>query len=281
MHSSEHTAMAADLRNSPLHVFRVHENCKDYYYNINKTLTDGSERKEENLAETLKNNAPEVWALIYAANEKIALKAGLSLANGHKWHETARKKKTTQSPGIHLKNIYIKEKEQSSEERLAEFQKSPENTALIEMSTVGQHENDLYSTHRSDRLTASQFGIVCKCRITTPCHNHVKDILYKKIFAQMTCYMGSNMKIVAKSMFMQQYNKIVRPSGLFIDEEFGFFAGSPDGIIENERAVVEIKCFPSLARTNQSLEAAALEKKNFALKLDNNVLVMNKKFTIK
>lgn len=49
------------------------------------------------------------------------------------------------------------------------------------------------------------------------------------------------------------------------------------GIIENERAVVEIKCFPSLARTNQSLEAAALEKKNFAIKLDNNVLVMNKK----
>lgn len=49
------------------------------------------------------------------------------------------------------------------------------------------------------------------------------------------------------------------------------------GIIENERAVVEIKYFPSLARTNQSLEAAALEKKNFALKLYNNVLVMNKK----
>lgn len=47
------------------------------------------------------------------------------------------------------------------EERLAEFQKPPENIALIVMSTVGQHENDLYTTHRwCDRLTASQFGVV-------------------------------------------------------------------------------------------------------------------------
>lgn len=40
---------------------------------------------------------------------------------------------------------------------------------------------------------------------------------------------GQQYENVAKSMFMQQYNKIVRPSGLFIDEEFGFLAGSPDG----------------------------------------------------
>lgn len=75
--SSEHaTTMAADLRNGPLHVFGVHENCKDYYCNVNKTMTDGTEKKEENLVESLKNTAPEVWARIYAANEKIALKTG-------------------------------------------------------------------------------------------------------------------------------------------------------------------------------------------------------------
>ncbi|CAG4991470.1 unnamed protein product [Parnassius apollo] len=121
--------------------------------------------------------------------------SGLSLANGHKWHETAWKKQTTQSPGIHFKK-YIKQKEQSrirlqsstrkrlfaprektqpdkhygpeacdpidiNEAQLTEFQKSPENFALIETSTVGQHENDLYTTtHRSDRLTASHFEMV-------------------------------------------------------------------------------------------------------------------------
>uniref|UniRef100_A0A2A4IWF1 Uncharacterized protein n=1 Tax=Heliothis virescens TaxID=7102 RepID=A0A2A4IWF1_HELVI len=359
MHSQS-SAMAADLRNGPLHVFGVHENCKDYYCNV-KTSANESEKKDENLVDSLKNTAPEVWALIYAANEKIALKAGrlsnettnvaenfmsvinkfncgkrislgrggsyqrrvhvagLSLASGHKWHETAWKKQTKQSPGTHFKK-YIKQKQQSRirqqsstrkrlfaprekthpdkhygpeacdpidideallriqcEERLAEFQKSPEDIALIEMSTVGQHENDLYTAHRCDRLTASQFGMVCKRRTTTPCHNHVKDILYKKNICTNDMLYGQQHEIVAKTMFMQQYNKIVRPAGLFIDEEFGCLAGSPDGIIENERAVVEIKCFPSLARKNQSIEAAALEKKNFALKLDNNVLVMNKK----
>ncbi|XP_050549327.1 uncharacterized protein LOC118271403 isoform X2 [Spodoptera frugiperda] len=356
MYSSDNTVMAADLRNGPLHVFGVHGNCKDYYCNIN-----GSEKKKENLVEDLKKNAPEVWALIYAANEKIALKAGrlsnettnvaenfmsvinkfncgkrislgkagsyqrrvhvagLSLATGHQWHETAWKKQTTQSPGTHFKK-YIKRKEQSRirqqsstrkrlfvprektkpdknygpeasdpieideaqlriwcEERLAEFQKSPEDIAFIEMSTVGQHENDLYTTHRRDRLTASQFGMVCKRRITTPCHNHVKDILYKKNICTTDMLYGQQNENVAKSMFMQQYNKTVRPSGLFIDEEFGCLAGSPDGVIENERALIEIKCFPSLARKNLSLEAAAVEKKNFALTLDNNALVMNKK----
>ncbi|CAG4991464.1 unnamed protein product [Parnassius apollo] len=89
MHSSAHTAMAADLRNGPLHVFGVHENCKDYYCNINKTLTDGSERKEENLVESLKNNAPEVWALIYAANEKIALKQVVCLMRRQMWQKTS------------------------------------------------------------------------------------------------------------------------------------------------------------------------------------------------
>lgn len=44
--------------------------------------------------------------------------------------------------------------------RLAEFQESPQDITTIEMSTVGQHENDLYTTHRRDRLTASQFGMV-------------------------------------------------------------------------------------------------------------------------
>lgn len=40
---------------------------------------------------------------------------------------------------------------------------------------------------------------------------------------------GQQNEIVARSMYMQQYGKTVRPSGIFIDEEFGFLAASPDG----------------------------------------------------
>lgn len=48
------------------------------------------------------------------------------------------------------------------------------------------------------------------------------------------------------------------------------------GIIDEENAVVEIKCFPSLARKNLNIITAS-ENANFPLHLENNVLVMNKK----
>ena len=66
-------------------------------------------------------------------------------------------------------------------------------------------------------------------------------------------------------------NKKVQPSGLFIDHEFGFLGASPDGIIEDENAIVEVKCFPSINRLNtQTFEYAAGTKKNFPLKLNDN-----------
>ncbi|KAJ8715626.1 hypothetical protein PYW07_010108 [Mythimna separata] len=52
--------------------------------------------------------------------------------------------------------------------------------------------------------------------------------LYKKNICTTDMLYGQQNENVAKSMFMQQYNKTVRPSGLFI-EEFGCLAGSPDG----------------------------------------------------
>lgn len=46
-------------------------------------------------------------------------------------------------------------------EKILEFQKSVEEIKSIEETTIGQHENELYTMYRSDRLTASHFGVVC------------------------------------------------------------------------------------------------------------------------
>lgn len=73
--SNQPGSMAEDLRNGPLHVFGQHEKCKEYYCSVKKSPPDG-DKQQDNQVEILKNTAPEVWALIYAANEKIALKAG-------------------------------------------------------------------------------------------------------------------------------------------------------------------------------------------------------------
>lgn len=50
------------------------------------------------------------------------------------------------------------------------------------------------------------------------------------------------------------------------------------GVIEEEKAILEIKCFPSLARNGQDIFSAAKERKNFPLSVDGNgVLQINKK----
>lgn len=49
------------------------------------------------------------------------------------------------------------------------------------------------------------------------------------------------------------------------------------GIVVNENAILEIKCFPSLARNNQTIETAAAERKNFPIIAKDGVLTMNKK----
>lgn len=50
------------------------------------------------------------------------------------------------------------------------------------------------------------------------------------------------------------------------------------GIIEEEKSILEIKCFPSLARNNQDMLSAARERKNFPLYIDSSgSLQINKK----
>lgn len=44
--------------------------------------------------------------------------------------------------------------------RLLKFQVDTQKIVLIEKQTVGQHDNEKYLSYRSDRLTASQFGMV-------------------------------------------------------------------------------------------------------------------------
>ncbi|KAI8440666.1 hypothetical protein MSG28_001865 [Choristoneura fumiferana] len=114
--------------------------------------------------------------------------------------------------------------------KLRDFQKTSEEIKQIEHMTIGQHDNDVYTTHRCDRLTASQFGMICKRKATTPCHNHVKSILYKNNVLTNDMAYGQYNESVARTLFIEKLQKAVRPAGLFIDEEFGFLGASPDGV---------------------------------------------------
>ncbi|VVC26735.1 Restriction endonuclease type II-like,Exonuclease, phage-type/RecB, C-terminal [Cinara cedri] len=77
----------------------------------------------------------------------------------------------------------------------------------VERRTVGQHNNNEWQKYRKSRLTAFNFGKVCKLRASTSRANTVKNILYD-IF---------------------QGNSATR------------YAASPDGLIGKD-TIVEIKC---------------------------------------
>jgi len=53
-----------------------------------------------------------------------------------------------------------------------------EEIAAIERNTIGQQDNEKWRILRKSRLTASNFGKVCKLRPTTSRANTIKYILY-------------------------------------------------------------------------------------------------------
>ncbi|XP_063387321.1 uncharacterized protein LOC134673288 [Cydia fagiglandana] len=119
--------------------------------------------------------------------------------------------------------------------------------------------------------------MVCKRRNKTPCHNHVKQILYKNNILTSDMKYGQHNEAVARTLFETTTNKKVERAGLFIDKQYGFLGASPDGIIIDENALLEIKCFPSLKRSQESIETAAESRGNkFCLKYNKEgKLVMN------
>ncbi|KAF0747565.1 YqaJ domain-containing protein, partial [Aphis craccivora] len=100
---------------------------------------------------------------------------------------------------------------------------------------------------------------------TTSCHNLVKTLLYSKnIISKHIEFERQNEKVVIRQ-FENQYNKTVRPCGLFVDEQYPFLGASPDGLVDDDK-IIEVKCTPSIGQ--KTLEDAAIDKKlQFCLEL--------------
>lgn len=65
--------------------------------------------------------------------------------------------------------------------------------------------------------------------------------LYNNNFVFFVNRYGIQYEPVAKEAFESLFNVKVLPAGLFVDEEFNFLAGSPDGLV-GENEIIEIKC---------------------------------------
>lgn len=111
----------------------------------------------------------------------------------------------------------------------------------IETSTKAQSNSLLWREERCKRLTASNFGKICKMKNNTPCSKTVIQIVYNTQIKCKAIEYGKSHENHAIKEFEKHTNFIVQSSGLWIDLETFYLAASPDGLIGND-ALLEVKC---------------------------------------
>ena len=141
---------------------------------------------------------------------------------------------------------------------------------------------------RRSRLTSSNFGVVCKRRISTPVANLVKNLLYHSSSTHVSSLRwGRENEDNARKAYTEEMMKrgtpvIIKKTGLIISNEKQHLACSPDDIVEDNsvddrHGTAEYKC-PYSARELLPIEACAQVKSFFCetkdgklkLKLNHN-----------
>ena len=135
---------------------------------------------------------------------------------------------------------------------LGEMKVTEEQIRKIEEDTRGQSTNVNWFMHRQQRLTASQFGRVCKRRETTSPKNIVEDILsFKQKWSRTPASIQHG--INNEPLVIELYTKEKGPQcqvdacGLFVDPVHSWLAALPDGLVMDPvtsppQGFLEIKC---------------------------------------
>ncbi|XP_022165265.1 uncharacterized protein LOC111030182 [Myzus persicae] len=132
----------------------------------------------------------------------------------------------------------------------------------LEIDTREQSSSSRWFMERRNRITASDFGKICKMRPTTSCKNIVANKLYSTSSSTnepIACKYGKDMEPVALEYFENNMGTKIQKCGLIIDEDYPFFGASPDGLIGND-SIIEVKC-PYSAKDYPTVEEAIKDKK--------------------
>lgn len=203
---------------------------------------------------SLTNRSPGTHTKRFIANKVNTLKYNCKKKLQYKEqnHSAKKKTKTIEGPdkdyGLDMDVLPLPDQEEKKTAFLEKLQKSLEEINYIEKATIGQSNNMLWKAERSIRLTASRFGQICKLRMSTNRDNIAREIVFSNFTGNRYTDYGIEKERIAIEEFETQYNKRVHPCGFFIDQEDFYLGASPDGMVDNENAIIEVKC-PYVAKT--------------------------------
>jgi len=159
-------------------------------------------------------------------------------------------------------NVDLKSKLLFFEAYVKDLVCSEEDCLRIECLSRNQANSDAWVQARSERITASNFGKVCKLKPSTAPENTVKAVLgYKEFSTPYTDY-GQAHEDTARRKYVSTMKKLhpgltVKKCGLLITPEYPYLGASPDGFVncthcEDHNGLLEIK---SPASKNWRLKA--------------------------
>lgn len=124
-----------------------------------------------------------------------------------------------------VEELKLKKKEFIQTITLSKYQRD-----TLEFDTRQQSSSSRWFMERRNRLTASDFGKICKMRPATSCKNTVFNKLYSTFSSKnepMACKYGKVMEPVALDYFENNMGIQIQKCGLLIDEEYPFLGASP------------------------------------------------------
>ena len=146
---------------------------------------------------------------------------------------------------------------------------------ILEGSTLQQSNCSSWHNERRKRLTASNFGTVCKLRKTTS-----KQLVAYRIMNGLSGSLpalawGRERETSAIEGLQNKMGISVKRCGFFVDKDFPYLGASPDGLVDHDH-VVEIKC-PSSARYFKTIKDAVIAKKCNHLKVVDDQIILNRR----
>ncbi|KAE9531423.1 hypothetical protein AGLY_010629 [Aphis glycines] len=144
-----------------------------------------------------------------------------------------------------------------------------EQRARIERDTVGQLTNNLWKQYKSQRLTTSYFGRVCKLRSVDSRPRCVENILYDTFHGDPNTRYGINKEKIARLQVEKNLGKQIHLSGLFIHITLHYLGASPDGLVDgvDGDSILEITCPSSI---QEYTPRAAFENRKLKFMTVNN-----------